>query len=259
SPQWAGGSAFLFHADRRHMVVGHAPNDATATGHHELASSRRPRPARHRHIPLRYRAGGATRSAAGMIRSQRPPVIGGPRRHRGICAGIVLLCVAALTAAAAVAQVPSDLLKREGPVADQEPITPLPAPPAADPLKLALGERLFFDPRLSSTGTLACSSCHDIRTNGARPSTATVSRPFDPLTIFNAVLSFRLNWQGNFRSPAAQLVSSLENPVNMRSSVDDVVRKLKADPGIVNQFRNAYGGEPNGERFVDAMVTFERS
>jgi len=45
----------------------------------------------------------------------------------------------------------------------------------------------------------------------------------------------------------------------MRSSVADVVRKLNADPEIVDQFRAAYGGEPDRNRFLDAMVTFERS
>ena len=180
-------------------------------------------------------------------------------RYRWTCIGIVCLCMAVLIAASAFAQAPSDLLKTNDPVADQEPITPIPAPPAADPLKLALGERLFSDKRLSGSGTLACSSCHDIRSNGARPNDGAVSRPFDTLTVFNAVLSFRLNWEGNFRSPAEHIVSSLENPVNMRSSVEDVVRKLNADPEIVDQFRAAYGGEPERERFLDAMVTFERS
>jgi len=195
-----------------------------------------------------------------MIRPWPPLRINWPGRSRWICIGIISLCMAGMIAATAVAQAPSDLLKKkDGPVADQEPITAIPAPPSADPLKLALGERLFSDPRLSGSGRLACSSCHDIRTNGARPNDGTVSRPFDTLTVFNAVLNFRLNWEGNFRSPAAQLVSLLENPVNMRSSVEDVVRKLKADPGIVDQFRAAYGGEPDRERFLDAMVTFERS
>ena len=31
----------------------------------------------------------------------------------------------------------------------EEPITPIPEPPAIDPLKIKLGERLFGDPRLS--------------------------------------------------------------------------------------------------------------
>jgi cytochrome c peroxidase len=48
-----------------------------------------------------------------------------------------------------------------------EPITPIPAPPSADPQKLALGESLFKDHRLSHDGSLSCLSCHDIRVNGA--------------------------------------------------------------------------------------------
>jgi len=172
--------------------------------------------------------------------------------------GIILPCVAVLIAATTFAQAPSDVLQ-DNPVADQEPITPIPALPDADPLKLALGERLFSDTRLSADGTLACSSCHDLRTNGARPNTGAVSRPFDTPTVFNALLNFRLNWEGNFRSPAAQVVSALENPVNMRTSVGEVVRRLNADPAIVDQFLAAYGGKPSGERLLDAIVTFEKS
>ena len=52
-------------------------------------------------------------------------------RYRWTCIGIVCLCMAVLIAATAVAQAPSDLLKKDGPVADQEPITPIPAPPDA--------------------------------------------------------------------------------------------------------------------------------
>jgi cytochrome c peroxidase len=142
--------------------------------------------------------------------------------------------------------------------AGEEPITPIPPPPVSDPLKLALGERLFGDSRLSADGKLACSSCHDIHTNGAKPA-HDGSKPFDTLTIFNAALSFRLNWEGNFRDLADQLESSLENPLNLRTSVEDVVRKLNADPEIVRQFSAAYGSPPNRANFLDAMATFERS
>jgi cytochrome c peroxidase len=150
-----------------------------------------------------------------------------------------------------------------GPLLDQEPIMPIPSPPAADPLKLALGERLFTDPRLSANGTLTCASCHDIHTNGAsgnqRKAAPDGSKPIDTLTVFNAALSFRQNWEGNYRTLAAQAESSLENPVNLNTSVDEVVRKLNADPQIVEVFRAAYGGAPDRDSFLDALVTFERS
>lgn len=175
-----------------------------------------------------------------------------------ICLGLLLL------ATASAAQVSDNRTPDAKPLADQEPITPIPPPPAADPRKLALGERLFGDPRLSGDGKLACSSCHDLRTNGAGGGRTMTARdgsnaPFDTLTVFNAALSFRLNWEGNFRALAAQAESSLENPANMRTSVDEVVGKLNADPEMVRQFRAAYGRAPDRSSFLDALVTFEES
>src|ERR1700730_14086956 len=89
--------------------------------------------------------------------------------------------------------------------ADQEPITPIPPPPVGDPLKVALGKRLFQDPRWSRDSTRACSFCHDVRANGAdaNPRDKAVDGSellLNTPTIFNAALSFRLNWEGNFRS-----------------------------------------------------------
>ena len=147
---------------------------------------------------------------------------------------------------------------------DREPITPIPQAPTADPLKLALGERLFVDRRLSRDGTLACSSCHDLHTNGASDGRRTTARdgsklPFTILSVFNAALSFRLNWEGNYRTLEAQAESSLENPANMATSVAEVLGKLTADPEVVNQFRDAYGRPPDRTNLLDAIATYERS
>ena len=75
-------------------------------------------------------------------------------------------------------------------------------------------------------------------------------------TVFNAALSFRLNWEGNFRTFAAQAESSLENPANMHTTVDEVVEKLNADSEMVQQFSEAYGGPPDRTRFLDAAGDF---
>lgn len=150
------------------------------------------------------------------------------------------------------------------PVTDQEPITPIPDPPAADPGRLALGERLFNDRRLSHDGTLACSSCHDIHTNGAdgrlhHIAGAIGKPPLATLTVFNAALSFRLNWQGNVRTLEGQTEASIGNPANMASSVTEVLSKLNADTAIVRQFRQAYGREPDKTSLLDAIAVYERS
>jgi cytochrome c peroxidase len=148
--------------------------------------------------------------------------------------------------------------------ADQEPITPVPLPPSVDPLKLALGERLFADPRLSADGSRACISCHDTRTNGASANRLNKAfdgskLPFDTSTVFNAVLSFRLNWEGKFRSLDAQAEGSLENPGIMGTRIDQVVGKLSADPDTAQQFRAAYGHGPERASLLDAIATYERT
>lgn len=44
---------------------------------------------------------------------------------------------------------------------------PIPADNAQTAEKIALGERLYFDPRLSFTGAVSCNSCHDLLGKGA--------------------------------------------------------------------------------------------
>jgi cytochrome c peroxidase len=198
-------------------------------------------------------------------RISKPDVIGGrrvvpsgrPSRRRWAWLCLVLVFLARGT----LAQTPDP--RTLAPAADQEPITPIPPPPDADPLKVALGKHLFEDRRLSHDGTTACSSCHDVHTNGAgdgrraAPNGSKLS--FNTLTVFNAALSFRLNWEGNFRTLESQAASSLETPEHMGSNIDEVLRKLDADPKVVGEFANAYGRPPDRTGLLDAIATYERS
>ncbi|MGC1317699.1 MAG: cytochrome c peroxidase, partial [Pseudolabrys sp.] len=136
--------------------------------------------------------------------------------------------------------------------------------PPQDPRRLVLGERLFSDPRLSHDETRSCSSCHDIRTNGASANALDLtpgggSIALNTPTVFNASLNFRLNWEGNFRSLEDHAKQTLSNPAIMASSADEVVSKLRADPESVRQFRDAYGREPDVATLLDAIATYERS
>jgi cytochrome c peroxidase len=150
------------------------------------------------------------------------------------------------------------------PRAGQEPITPIPAAPAQDTRRLALGERLFNDRRLSHDNARSCWSCHDVRTNGASSNARDVtpegrSIALNTPTIFNAALSFRLNWAGTFRSLEREVEHGLSNPAVMASSADEVVSRLRADAEMVTQFRDAYGRQPDVAALLDAIATYERS
>src|SRR5262245_34363293 len=146
----------------------------------------------------------------------------------------------------------------------QEPITPILPVPAQDARRLALGERLFSDGRLSYDNTRTCLSCHDIRTNGASNhghdlTPAGQPVPLNTPTIFNAALNFRLTWAGNFHSLEGQAEQVLSNPRIMASSADEVVRKLRAGPEMAREFRDAYGREPDVAAVLDAIAIYERS
>jgi cytochrome c peroxidase len=173
------------------------------------------------------------------------------------------LCLALLLVAGGAAVRAPDLPSAgPEPPTEREPITPIPAPPAADPLKLALGERLFEDRRLSHDGTVACSSCHDTRSNGTnghqRYRAPGGSLLLNTTTVFNAALSFRLNWKGNIRTLEAQAEASLANPV-MRTSVDEVLGRLSPDRTLARQFSDAYGHPMDRASLLDAIATYERS
>jgi cytochrome c peroxidase len=195
-------------------------------------------------------AGVSTLSRAGIILATLL------RKSLCICLALPLL-VAAPTTRAIDAVAPAPMA-----ATDDEPIAPVPAPANVDPQKLSLGKRLFEDRRLSHDGSLACTSCHDTRTNGARKpmsGDALSTSKFNTLSVFNAALNFRLNWEGNFKSFEDQAVSALENPTNLNTNVNEVLGKLREAPDIVAQFREAYGRDPDRRNFLDAMAIYERS
>jgi cytochrome c peroxidase len=184
-----------------------------------------------------------------------PPAVSGCMMA---CFLLALVCLNA--GSPATAQSPT-LQARAG----LEPITPIPAMPPQDSRRLVLGERLFSDPRLSHDDTRSCSSCHDIRTNGASANAHDLtpggrSLALNTPTVFNASLNFRLNWEGNFRrSLEDHAKQTLRNPAIMASSAEEVVSKLRADPEAVRQFRDAYGREPDVAALLNAIATYERS
>jgi cytochrome c peroxidase len=148
--------------------------------------------------------------------------------------------------------------------ASQEPISPIPPAPEIDPQKLALGESLFRDVRLSGNGQRSCASCHDPDTNGASgtrfdkaPDGTDV--PFNSSTVFNAALSFRLNWEGGARTLQEQAETTMQNPQIMAASIPEVLTRLRADPAMVGRFRQVYGDEPQWESLIDAIAAYERT
>jgi cytochrome c peroxidase len=175
-----------------------------------------------------------------------------PGASRSI-ARLVLIVLTLCAAGQSIAQAPASQRR-----ADQEPITPIPLPQVQDPRQVALGDRLFHDPRLSHDNTRSCGSCHDTSTNGAtasRPNGVKLNIP----TVFNAALNFRLNWEGDLRTLESQVAQTLGKPDTMGSSVEEALHKLRADPDVARQFREAFGHEADSAGLLGAIATYERT
>jgi cytochrome c peroxidase len=171
---------------------------------------------------------------------------------------------ACLLALGLLAGVSTAAAQTVSPSPSTEPITPIPAPARLDPLRVALGEQLFHDPRLSHDDMRSCGSCHDTNTNGASPNARDQGAnglllPFNTPTLFNASLNFRLNWEGNIRSLEDEAEEGLRNPKIMASSAEEGIAKISADAVMVQRFRDAYGHAPDVATLLNAIATYERS
>lgn len=135
---------------------------------------------------------------------------------------------------------------------------------SGNPLRVALGEALFSDVRLSGDGRRSCASCHDLATNGASGVKRDLAPDGQPLplntnTVFNAALSYRLDWAGQERSLEEQARVSMTRLDVMALTPEAAAERLGAHPGMARRFREAYGRNPDAAALLDALASFERT
>ncbi|MBF0281146.1 MAG: cytochrome-c peroxidase [Zetaproteobacteria bacterium] len=145
-----------------------------------------------------------------------------------------------------------------------EPIQPLEAP-VVDKHKVALGDKLFHDPRLSADDSISCASCHSLdlggtdnqpRSLGIKGQLGAVNAP----TVFNSGFNLAQFWNGRASTLEEQAAGPIHNPVEMGSNFKQVIEKLSADREYVQQFQAIYPDQGiTSETLVDAIATFERS
>lgn len=145
-----------------------------------------------------------------------------------------------------------------------EPIRPLPEKIDADPVRVALGKRLFFDPRFSRDNKVSCVSCHDFAKGGAdgRAQSPGVDGRIGPInspSVFNTGFNFRQLWNGKAESLQDQVDMTIANPNVFDSNWDEILAKLSKDVALVREFKNAYPDGLTRRNVTDAIVVFERS
>lgn len=146
----------------------------------------------------------------------------------------------------------------------REPLLPLPPAPALPPQQVALGERLFRDPRLSHDNSISCASCHDLGKGGSDRSRYSVGihgavGDVNAPTVFNVGLNIAQFWDGRARTLEEQAAGPVHNPVEMGSNWDEVAGKLRADHEYQAMFRSAYPDGMTPANIAGAIATYERS
>jgi cytochrome c peroxidase len=163
-----------------------------------------------------------------------------------------------------------------GPLARPKSLQQVGAPPEATraaippdnpqtPEKIALGESLFFDGRLSADGTVACSTCHDPArafTDGRPVSIGIHGRvgQRNAPTILNALYNTTQFWDGRVKTLEEQAALPIVNPSEMgQPSLDAAVAQIAAIEEYQRAFRGVFGRPPNGPDLLRAIASYERT
>lgn len=144
---------------------------------------------------------------------------------------------------------------------------PVPANNPMTPEKIELGKKLYFDPRLSSTGTVSCNSCHNVMAGGDdnRALSAGVRGQLGGRgapTVWNAAFQTVQFWDARAASLEEQAKGPLINPVEMGMKSHDVLvaERINKIPGYQAEFKKVFGKKKIGiDEVAQAIASYERT
>jgi cytochrome c peroxidase len=143
---------------------------------------------------------------------------------------------------------------------------PEPADNPTTQAKVELGKMLFMDPRFSSTGTVACNSCHNIMEGGddSRSVSMGVHGKMggrNAPTVWNAAFHSVQFWDGRAATLEDQAKGPVSNPVEMgMKDVETAMNRVRAIPGYKAYFDKAFGeNSMTVDNAAKAVAAFERT
>ena len=141
--------------------------------------------------------------------------------------------------------------------------------PADNPVtseKVALGQKLYFDTRLSKDDTVSCATCHDPLHAFAEPRAVSIGvggakGARNAPTVLNAAFLQEQFWDGRAATLEEQAKGPLVNPVEMamadHAAVEKKVQGIAEYPPL---FESAFGSDQvTIDRIVQAIASFERT
>jgi len=141
----------------------------------------------------------------------------------------------------------------------------VPADNPQTPEKIALGQKLFFDGRLSADGTVACASCHNpaLAFTDGRPTSSGIDGHVgerNAPTILNALYNTTQFWDGRVQTLEEQAALPIVNPSEMgQPSLEAAVAQIAAIGEYQQAFRGVFGRPPSGPDLLRALASYERT
>ena len=142
---------------------------------------------------------------------------------------------------------------------------PSPADNPFSEAKAELGETLFFDPKLSRSGQIACASCHepDFSFSDARRVSFGHDRKAgtrNSPSLVSSGLIEPLFWDGRAKTLEDQALFPIVDPVEMAFSVEELVARLNQDKQYPDLFKQAFGQTPiDAQQIAQALATYQRT
>ena len=141
------------------------------------------------------------------------------------------------------------------PVPDHNPLTPG---------KVALGERLFFDPILSRDQTISCGTCHLPEmafTDGVPLSIGIEDRLGirNSPSLVNVAYQRLLFWDGGALTLENQVFAPLQDHNEMDAQLDNILERLNTEPAYKEEFENVFGEEASLRSLTQALAAFQRT
>lgn len=183
------------------------------------------------------------------------------------CIGVLISFVLILGALCACTEAPPAPRHRASDAeltVQQEALQPLPVLAAQDPLRVALGAKLFSDSRLSADGSVACSSCHVLAKGGqdgrqlslgVHGASGSVNAP----TVFNSSFNFVQFWDGRAATLEEQMGGPLTDPREMGSDWPRTLAFLRGNAEYLKGFRGAFADGVCEANVRAAVACFERT
>ena len=176
--------------------------------------------------------------------------------HRWLTIGLIIL-------------LSSESVAEEPKTTDSE-LVPLPrqikAPKAnpTTPMKVELGKKLFFDPRLSGDNRMSCATCHipgKAYGDGLALSPGAGSKPLErnTQTCLNVGFFKSFFWDGRARSLEEQALCPIESKGEMNQDLDELEAELATIPGYVTEFEEVFGTKPNRYGIAKSLAAFQRT